>query len=346
MTRAKTRRVSAIAEDPVTPAGVTRVTVGDALRVSHQLALTAATAIAPMVWGTTYSVTTELLPANRPLFAALMRSLPIGLLAILLTRVLPRRDWWWKAAVLGMLNIGSFFPLLFIAAERLPGGVAATLGAAQPLFVTGLAVVMLGERLSLLRLAWGVVGLVGVGLVVLGPDVGFDPFGILAGLVGACAMGVGMTLTKRWGRPAGISPISFAAWQLAVGGLALLPATLLVEGLPSHVGISSAAGYLWLGAIGGLLAYALWFRGIGRLPVTSAALLGLVSPLVAALMGMLLGERLNSIQVFGFVLALIAVVGGSARVRPIQTDRIQQKATLNLVQPDKVPAENPARFRP
>lgn len=346
MMSAKTRTMSAIVDDLGTSVEAARVTAGMAPRGNHQLALIAATAVAPIVWGTTYSVTTELLPANHPLFAALMRSFPIGLLAVVLARVLPKRDWWWKAAVLGMLNIGAFFPLLFIAAERLPGGVAATLGAAQPLFVTGLAVVMLGERLSAWRLAWGVVGLVGVGLVVLRPDVGFDPLGILAGLVGACAMGVGMTLTKRWGRPAGVSPISFAAWQLAVGGLALLPATLLVEGLPSHVGISNAAGYLWLGSIGGLLAYALWFRGIGRLPVTSAALLGLMSPLVAALMGMLLGERLNSIQVVGFVLALIAVVFGSAQARPIQTDGIQQKATLNLVQPDKRPAENRARFRP
>lgn len=333
-------------EDPVTAEGTARVTVGDALRVTNQLALIAATAVAPMVWGTTYSVTTELLPENRPLFAALMRSLPIGLLAMLLTRVLPRRDWWWKAAVLGMFNIGAFFPLLFIAAERLPGGVAATLGAAQPLFVTGLAVVMLGERLSLWRLSWGVIGLGGVGLVVLGPDVRFESFGILAGLVGVCAMGVGMTLTKRWGLPAGIGPISFAAWQLAMGGLALLPAALLVDGLPSHVGISSAVGYLWLGPIGGLLAYALWFRGIGRLPVTSVALLGLMSPLVAALMGMLLGERLSPSQVFGFALALIAVVGGSVQASPVRTDGIRHRAASKLAQRHKFDAEHPARFQP
>lgn len=264
-----------------------------------------------MVWGTTYAVTTEMLPAGHPLFAALMRSLPLGLLAVFLTGVLPRGDWWWKAAVLGILNIGAFFPLLFIAAGRLPGGVAATLGAAQPLVVAGLAVAILGERLSGWRLSWGVVGMVGVGLVVLGPGAGFDPIGILAGLLGAGAMALGVTLTKRWGRPPGAGPVTLAAWQLTMGGLALLPATLLVEGVPSHIDASGAAGYLWLGTIGGLLAYALWFRGIGRLPVTATALLGLLSPLVAALVGWaLLGERLNLIQVVGFALALTALVAG------------------------------------
>ncbi len=115
--------------------------------------LTAATALAPMVWGTTYAVTTKLLPPNHPLFAALLRSLPMGLLAVGVTGVLPRGDWWWKIAVLGGLNIGTFLPLLFIAAERLPGGVAATLAAAQPLAVAGLSVVLLRESLSGWRLS-------------------------------------------------------------------------------------------------------------------------------------------------------------------------------------------------
>ncbi|GHD56604.1 hypothetical protein GCM10010317_043130 [Streptomyces mirabilis] len=68
-----------------------------------------------------------------------------------------RGDWWWKAAVLGLLNIGGM-PLLFLAAERLPGGVAATLGAAQPLLVTGLAVAVLRDRPTAWRLTWAVLG--------------------------------------------------------------------------------------------------------------------------------------------------------------------------------------------
>ncbi len=79
------------------------------------------TALAPASWGTTYVVTTRLLPPGHPLFAGLMRALPAGLLALAITRVLPRGEWWWKTAVLGVLNIGAM-PLLFVAAERLPGG--------------------------------------------------------------------------------------------------------------------------------------------------------------------------------------------------------------------------------
>src|SRR6187431_1228984 len=81
-----------------------------------------------------------------------------GLVALALTRTLPRGSWWAKAAALGVLNIGLFFPFLFIAAERLPGGVAATLGAAQPLVVALLAIGVLKENASAWRLAWGVIG--------------------------------------------------------------------------------------------------------------------------------------------------------------------------------------------
>jgi probable blue pigment (indigoidine) exporter len=278
---------------------------------------TAITAVAPAVWGTTYLVTTQLLPAGHPMFAGLMRALPAGLVALAITRQLPRGIWWWRALVLGALNIGAFFPLLFLAAERLPGGVAATLGATQPIIVAFLAVAVLGERLSAWRLAWGVVGVAGVGLVVLGPAAGLDATGIAAGLAGAAAMGLGVTLTKRWGRPEGIRPMAYAGWQLTAGGLVLLAPTAVTEGVPGHVGAAAVGGYLWLGLVGGLLAYTIWFSGLRKLPVTATALLGLLSPLVAATAGALvLGQTLSPTQLAGFGLALAALLAGQLTPRP------------------------------
>lgn len=269
----------------------------------------AVTAFAPVVWGTTYVVTTELLPPGHPLFAGLVRALPAGLIALAVTRTLPRGAWLAKAAALGVLNIGVFFPLLFLAAERLPGGVAATLGAVQPLIVAVLAVTVLRQSPSAWRFAWGVAGVVGVGLVVIRPNAGFDVTGILAGLGGTVSMALGVTLTKRWGRPEGVGPTAFAGWQLTAGGLFLVPVTFMFEGMPSAIDGGAALGYLWLGLVGGLLAYVLWFRGITTLPVTSVAVLGLLSPIVAALLGaVLLGQSLGPVQLTGFALALAAVV--------------------------------------
>ncbi|MFD7002340.1 EamA family transporter [Streptomyces mirabilis] len=288
---------------------------------TQQAATIALTALAPASWGTTYVVTTELLPPGHPLFAGLMRALPAGLLALAITRVLPRGDWWWKAAVLGLLNIGGM-PLLFLAAERLPGGVAATLGAAQPLLVTGLAVAVLRDRPTAWRLTWAVLGVIGVGLVVLGPQARLDAVGVLAGLGHTTTMAGGVVLTKRWGRPAGVGPLTLAGWQLTVGGLLLLPLTLAVEGVPQRIDAGAVGGYLWLGSMGGLIAYTLWFRGIGKLPVGASAPLVLLSPLVATVIGIVLGESLSLPQTLGFVLALAALLAAQLNA-PNQTGKDQ-----------------------
>ncbi|MFE6287962.1 EamA family transporter [Streptomyces sp. NPDC057877] len=275
---------------------------------TRQAAATVAlTALAPASWGTTYFVTTQYLPPGHPMFAGLLRALPAGLLALVIARVLPKGDWWGKAAILGVLNIGAL-PLLFLSAERLPGGVAATLSAAQPLLVAGLALGLLHDRPTGWRLAWGVLGVLGVGLVVLGPQARLDAIGVLAGLGHTATMAAGVVLTKRWGRPPGVGPLTLAGWQLTAGGLLLLPLTLAFEGTPERIDAGAVGGYLWLGSMGGLIAYTLWFRGIGKLPVGASAPLVLLSPLVAAAIGLGLGESLSASQSLGFVLALGALL--------------------------------------
>ncbi|MER8153556.1 EamA family transporter [Streptomyces sp. NPDC094472] len=302
----------------------TRAVSGGAGGIRHgNLPRTALTALAPSVWGTTYVVTTELLPEGHPLFAGLLRALPAGLVALALTRTLPRGAWWGKAAALGVLNIGLFLPLLFIAAQRLPGGVAATLAASQPLVVAVLAVTVLHERLSARRLVWAVAGVVGVGLVVIGPNAALDTVGIVAGLAGAATMALGVTLTKRWGRPADVGPTAFAGWQLTAGGLFLLPLAFLGEGSPPAIDPAAALGYLWLGLVGGLITYALWFQGITTLPVSAVAVLALLSPLVAAVLGaVLLGQTLGPVQLVGFALSLAAIVAGQLPPRTRSHDSV------------------------
>ncbi|MFJ5923720.1 EamA family transporter [Kitasatospora sp. NPDC092948] len=271
----------------------------------------ALTALAPLAWGSTYAVTTELLPADRPLLTATLRALPAGLVLLAVTRRLPSGSWWWRSAVLGTLNIGVFFALLFVAAYRLPGGVAAVLGAIQPLLAAGLAVPLLGERFGRRALLAGTVGVFGVALVVLRATARLDAIGVLAGLAGAGAMAAGTVLTKRWGRPDGVGPLALTGWQLTAGGLLLLPVAALVEGAPPALSGTNLLGYAYLAVANTALAYWVWFRGIGRLPATSVAFLGLLSPVSAAVIGWAaLGQSLNAVQLLGMALALSSTLLG------------------------------------
>jgi len=288
-------------------------------------------AIAPISWGTTYLVTTEMLPAGIPLLSGVIRVLPAGLLLLLLTRVLPTGDWWWRSIVLGTLNIGAFNVLLFVAAYRLPGGVAATLGAVQPLLVVGIAFLLLGERPHWWRIGWGLAGVVGVGLIVLNGAASFDPIGIAAGLLGTTLMATGVVLTKRWGRPPRTSVLTFTGWQLTGGGLIILPVALAVEGLPPALDLSAIAGYAWLTLIGTAVAYSLWFQGIGRLPVGALSFLPLLSPVVATVLGWaVLGQSLTPSQGVGFALALASIaaaqftVTARRRARPPELQPTQE----------------------
>ncbi|NUT13663.1 MAG: EamA family transporter, partial [Cupriavidus sp.] len=140
----------------------TRATAGAGLR---DILLTG---LAPAIWGSTYLVTSQWLPPGQPLLSGVIRALPAGLAMLAFGRQLPQGGWWWRAAVLGVLNIGFFQAMLFIAAYRLPGGVAATVGAIQPLIVVVLAWAWLGARPRPAAWMAGAGGLLGVALLVLG----------------------------------------------------------------------------------------------------------------------------------------------------------------------------------
>ncbi|MGD1932833.1 MAG: EamA family transporter [Leptolyngbyaceae cyanobacterium] len=239
------------------------------------------TALPPISWGTTYAVATEFLPPDHPLLVAALRSLPIDLLLAIGLGRLPQGIWWWRMLVLGGLNIGLFQALLFVAAYRLPGGVAATAGAIQPLLVVLFSWPLLAVRPSHQSTIAAIAGFVGVGLLVLGPSARLDSIRMVAAIAGAAAMGLGTVLVKRWQPP--VSLMVFTAWPLTIGGCLLLPIALVTEGPFEALTRTNLWGFVYLGLIGTGLAYALWFRGIRRLKASAAAYLGLLSPVVASL---------------------------------------------------------------
>jgi probable blue pigment (indigoidine) exporter len=278
----------------------------------------AITAIAPVAWGSTYTVTETLLPPDRPLLAAVLRALPAGLALLAVRRRLPTGDWWWRSAVLGLANIGLFFPLIFLAAYQLPSGLAATLQATSPLAVMALAWPMIGERPAGRRVLAALVGLVGVGLLVLRASGHLTLVGLLAGFASVAVSAFGFVLIKRWPAPSeiGADLLTLVSWQLLWGGLFLAPVALLVEGPPPHLTMSNLAGFLWLTTAGTALAYVCWFRGLGRMPAGAVALVGLVNPVVGTVLGVIvLGEAFGFAQALGMVLVLGGVVAGQPRNR-------------------------------
>lgn len=276
------------------------------------------TALAPVIWGSTYIVTTELLPHGHPLGVAMLRALPAGLILLVLVKRLPNRDWYGRLFILGGLNFSVFWGLLFVAAYRLPGGVAATLGAMQPLVVLLLARLVLSTAIGPTGMAAALMGIGGVGLLVLAPGATLNLLGTMAALGAAASMAAGTVLSRKWQPP--VSPLTFTAWQLTTGGLILLPVALLFEPSLPIPTAKHVVGYLWLGIVGAAVSYVLWFRGIARFGPATVTAFGFLSPLSAVVLGWLvLDQNLTPTQALGALVVLVSVWVGQ---------RAGQKATL------------------
>ena len=306
------------------------------------------TLIPAVVWGSTYYVTRHTLPADSPLWGAVLRALPAGLLLLLIARRLPRGAWWWRSAVLGMLNTGAFFALVYLAAQLLPTGIASVVMAAAPLVMMGLSAVLLGRRLRVAGVGGALLGLAGVVLMLWsGPDA-VDPRGIAAA-VGAMTMSsVGYVLMARWTAKDGtIAVLPATAWQLVAGGLFVLPVAALVEGAPPVLDSTSLLGFGYLTVIATAVAYLLWFAGLARLGPSDLALIGLANPLTGVLLGAgLAGERLSGRQLLGAGLLLAGVVLGQERAARSTPAEPSSATAPEPVAPAPLPAtcaSSPAR---
>ena len=186
--------------------------------------------LAPLLWGSTYAVVSLYLTDYSPYWVAVWRALPAGVLLLLLH---PRRPplVWSRQFLLAFCNITAFFALLFVAAYRLPGAVAGTLGATLPLILMGLAWLQDGVRPTIKWLLLGVMGLVGV-LLLLNPSANLDPVGVACALLATLLIGQSSRWMQRW--PVD-DLLALTAWQLLLDyqeGLADL-AEIAATDLPS-----------------------------------------------------------------------------------------------------------------
>jgi DME family drug/metabolite transporter len=153
------------------------------------------------------------------------------------------------------------------------------------------------------------VGLSVAGLLLMtGGDGTFSPLGVAWALLSAVAYAATTLLAKA---SAG-DPYGRAVGGFSVGALCLLPVAAVSGLVPSHADLPVLA---YLGAVPTALAYGLFFAGLTRVGATTASVVVLLEPLVAAVIGVAaLGERPAPGQIAGGVL-LLATVGLLARIQ-------------------------------
>ncbi|WP_177220281.1 EamA family transporter [Agrococcus baldri] len=271
-------------------------------------------AIAPVSWGSVYFVTLHWIPAEEPLTSAALRALPAGLLLLAVRRQLPRGAWWWRSAVLGVLNCSAFFVLVYVAAKLLPTSIAAMLMSLSPIAMMLIAWGLVAERPTARRLLGAMMGLLGVVLLMAASVGAIDGWGVAASVTGMAMYALGSVLAKRWSGQ--VDSIASSSWQLTAGGLLLVPFALALEGVPSAMPPTAVLGYAYIAVIPTALAFVCWFGALRHLTAGQVGLLGLLNPVTGVLLGVLLGgELLTPWQWLGIAIVLAGITIGQTAAR-------------------------------
>ncbi|MEM7688760.1 MAG: DMT family transporter [Pseudomonadota bacterium] len=163
-----------------------------------------------------------------------------------------------------------------------------------------------GERLRTMGILGCVVALAGLVLLLYDSLASAPVTAILAMLAAGVAWGV-YTILGR----ASKDPVQQTAWQFLMASVLSLPMLLAIDGFGQGpvltlegVLLATASGAVFSG-----MGYALWYAVAPKLPAASVASVQLLTPVVAAVMGMVaLNEALDAT----FVLASLIILAGVA----------------------------------
>ncbi|HEY8607060.1 MAG TPA: DMT family transporter [Noviherbaspirillum sp.] len=266
------------------------------------------------IWGGSFIFLRIAVPEAGPLLTATLRTAIAGG-ALLTYARLSKVEMHWRRNLKPFALVGFFagvlpFTCFSFAALTLPAAYSAVLNATAPLFSALLSVMLLGERLTMGKLAGLVLGIAGVAILVGAGTL--PPTLATAVAVGACllaAAGYALStiVVKKTGRPGDIHPIAMAAGSLALGGLMMLPTVpfALPDAMPSPLALGCI---LAMALLSSGLAQALFIPMIVRVGPTRAMSVSFLIPLFSMGWGVLfLGEAVGAATLFGGLVVLAAM---------------------------------------
>ena len=274
--------------------------------------------LAGVLWGAGGLVGVLLAMASgaTPLSVAAFRLLAGGGLLVAL-HIVTRLRWprgraaWARVTLTGLLSAGfqaAYFCSIALSSVSL--ATLITIGGV-PVFVSAAELALGRERPTRASLVTLAVALGGLALLAGLPGGGHGATAMLAssGLALTSAAGfAAMTLAGASPVP-GLDDLTITGAGSVLGGLALIPLAALIGGISFRPSLAAICLLAALGAGPTALAYTLYFRGLRSATPGTAALLTLIEPLTAAMLGMaVLGERLSPAGIAGALLLAASVV--------------------------------------
>ena len=208
-------------------------------------------------------------------------------------------------AILGWMVFSAY------GVSQMPAGRASIIAFTMPLWATLIAAWVLGERITMTKVAGLLLGLLGLG-VLIGPDLVIlkrAPVGAFFMLSAAISWAIGTVLLKKidWQLPT----LSNIAWQLLFSSIPVTLVAALSEPLPELTGLSGSVVIALIYIFLFPMSFCQWayFKTVGLLPASIAAMGTLMVPVIGVYSSyLILDEKVGIADFVALLLVLSALV--------------------------------------
>ncbi len=268
-----------------------------------------------LIWATT-PLTIQWSSDSLSYIAAVLLRMSLALIIGLMINLLARRKLFaqpqvWKVYVAGAIGIFPNMPVVYWSAQFIPSGLVAVVFAMSP-FVTGLMSIWLLKHnpftpRRVLALLIAVSGLI----AIFHHEFQFSlqaVFGIVGILSSCFFFGFSSVLVKKLAVNVDAFNQTLGALLFSLPGLLLM--WLMVDGqIPDSISLKSLAAISYLSLFGSLLGAALFFYVLANMSPTSVSLITFMTPLLALVLGALVGHEVMSPQLWlGAALVVVALL--------------------------------------
>jgi drug/metabolite transporter (DMT)-like permease len=284
-----------------------------------------------LLWGSTWAAIKIGVTSVPPFVFAFERAVAVSLVLTALSLALglrfPRdRRTLAAAAFAGLINTGTSWAIIFWSEQYVPSGLVAVFGAAGPIWTAFLAHFMVrGDRLTPLKIAGLLAGVLGIAVLVGAPDPGSRPEAFVATILLALmpiSWAFGTIVQVRVLRHG--SPLPLVAVGTWTGALILIPFALTELGQPQAWSGDVAVAFAYLVMFGSCVGLVMQLWLTRRLRPTTMTLSQLLISAQALTVGALvLGESITWRMLAGAGLVALALglnaLAGGGRPRDTRT---------------------------
>ena len=293
------------------------------MKIDSMFRAYAALVLLGVIWGSNFIfmkwATALISPSQTVFLRVLFGFLPLALIAWR-TKVITRKQLKYLPHFIAMSVLAtSFYYYGFVAGTALlPTSIAGLLSGSIPIFTFLGAALFLPEERPTKQMAIGII--LGFAGIVLSAqpwqgDAGVSIIGVLWMLTGSLSIGASFVYARRFLSHLKMPPLALATWQI---GIAVITLAVLID-FDGITNIATDSQAMWgtffgLGILGTGAAFLIYYYIIEKLGSVRAAGATYIAPVVAVIIGAIIGEDISRLE----IIALLLILGG---VLLIQTGR-------------------------